>query len=106
VSDRRLERPRQEPDESSNAQGDAGRARVAVAASTAPRNVEVASAFDEIAGLLEVRGGNPYRVRAYRNAARTLNGLAEEAAAILARARHGEPVSCWLISSRARASSV
>lgn len=39
------------------------------------RNAEVAALFDEIADLLEIEGGNPFRVRAYRNAARTLSGL-------------------------------
>ncbi|HSN32419.1 MAG TPA: DNA polymerase/3'-5' exonuclease PolX, partial [Ideonella sp.] len=38
-------------------------------------NADVAAAFDEIADLLEVQGGNPFRVRAYRNAARTVGDL-------------------------------
>ncbi|HEY0825520.1 MAG TPA: nucleotidyltransferase domain-containing protein, partial [Ramlibacter sp.] len=38
-------------------------------------NPDAAAAFDEIADLLEVRGGNAFRVRAYRNAARTLRDL-------------------------------
>ncbi len=33
--------------------------------------------FAEIADLLEIRGENPFRIRAYRNAARTLETLAE-----------------------------
>jgi adenosylcobalamin-dependent ribonucleoside-diphosphate reductase len=40
-------------------------------------NVEVAQAFDEVADLLELQGANPFRVRAYRNAARTVRDLAE-----------------------------
>lgn len=32
----------------------------------------------EVAALLEIRGENPFRVRAYENAARTLEGLGEE----------------------------
>ena len=32
----------------------------------------------EVAALLEIRGENPFRVRAYENAARTLEGLTEE----------------------------
>ena len=54
------------------------------ATSTPPRNVEVAAAFDEIADLLEVQGANPFRIRAYRSAARTLSGLREEVCALLA----------------------
>lgn len=33
---------------------------------------EVAAIFEEIANLLELKGANPFRVRAYRNAARSL----------------------------------
>lgn len=38
-------------------------------------NADVAAVFGQIADLLEVQGGNPFRVRAYRNAARTLGEL-------------------------------
>src|SRR6056297_744412 len=38
-------------------------------------NSDVADAFDEMADLLEIEGANAFRVRAYRNAARTLRGL-------------------------------
>lgn len=41
-------------------------------------NTEIAEAFEEIANLLEIRGENPFRVRAYRNAARTISDLGEE----------------------------
>ncbi|HHH46053.1 MAG TPA: hypothetical protein ENK53_03470, partial [Thiotrichales bacterium] len=34
-------------------------------------NEDIAAIFDEMADLLEIEGDNPYRVRAYRNAART-----------------------------------
>jgi DNA polymerase (family 10) len=40
-------------------------------------NRDVAAAFDEIADLLEFQDANPFRVRAYRNAARRLNDLHE-----------------------------
>ncbi len=40
-------------------------------------NAEVAACFEELADLLELEGANPFRVRAYRNAARTVAGLAE-----------------------------
>jgi DNA polymerase (family 10) len=32
-------------------------------------NQDIASIFNEVADLLEIGGANPYRVRAYRNAA-------------------------------------
>ena len=51
----------------------------------AVHNVEVASAFDEVADLLELDEANPFRVRAYRNAARTLRGLDTEVAVLLKR---------------------
>lgn len=35
-------------------------------------NADIAAAFEEIADLLEIRGENTFRVRAYRNAARTV----------------------------------
>ncbi len=38
-------------------------------------NEDVARIFDEIADLLDVQGDNPFRIRAYRNAARTLRAL-------------------------------
>jgi len=38
-------------------------------------NNDVAAIFDELADLLEIKGENPFRVRAYRNAARTVAGL-------------------------------
>jgi DNA polymerase (family 10) len=39
------------------------------------RNADVASVFNEIADLLELGDGNPFRIRAYRNAARTVETL-------------------------------
>ncbi|MBL8851450.1 MAG: DNA polymerase/3'-5' exonuclease PolX [Planctomycetaceae bacterium] len=36
------------------------------------RNAEISRLFDELADLLEVEGANAFRVRAYRNAARTI----------------------------------
>jgi DNA polymerase (family 10) len=41
-------------------------------------NEDIAQAFDEIADLLEIEQANPFRIRAYRNAARSLRGLAED----------------------------
>ena len=47
-------------------------------------NQHIASLFEELADLLEIQGANAFRVRAYRNAARTLENLSESAADILA----------------------
>ena len=40
-------------------------------------NPEVAQVFDEVADLLDIQGANPFRIRAYRNAARTIRDLSE-----------------------------
>src|SRR5215208_8425664 len=40
-------------------------------------NRDVACCFDEIADLLEFQNANPFRVRAYRNAARRITDLPE-----------------------------
>ncbi len=45
-------------------------------------NPEVAEVFDEVADLLEIQGANPFRVRAYRNASRTIRDLSEPLAGI------------------------
>jgi DNA polymerase (family X) len=39
------------------------------------QNAEIAAMFDQTADLLEIRGENQFRVRAYRRAARTIEGL-------------------------------
>jgi len=41
------------------------------------QNAEIAAALDEIADLLEFQGANAFRVRAYRNAGRTIHDLTE-----------------------------
>jgi DNA polymerase (family 10) len=41
-------------------------------------NEDIAVIFDEMADLLEIEDANPFRVRAYRNAARTVRGLGQE----------------------------
>lgn len=56
-------------------------------AAKSARNAQVAAAFDEIADLLELQDANPFRVRAYRNAARTLLSWPEEMADLLAQGR-------------------
>jgi DNA polymerase (family 10) len=47
------------------------------------RNAEIADLFDRMAALLEIQGANPFRVRAYRNAAQTLGGLPRSVADML-----------------------
>jgi DNA polymerase (family 10) len=46
-------------------------------------NADIAARFEEIADRLEIQGANPFRIRAYRNAARTLGELPQEARALL-----------------------
>src|SRR5215467_11969170 len=48
-------------------------------------NRQVAEVLFNIATLLEMQQANPYRIQAYRNAARGLLALPEQAQAILAR---------------------
>ena len=49
------------------------------------QNVDVARIFEELADLLELDGANMFRVRAYRNAARTIEALSADVAAIVER---------------------
>jgi DNA polymerase (family 10) len=46
-------------------------------------NADIAALFEEIADRLEIQGANAFRIRAYRNAARTLGELPQEARALL-----------------------
>lgn len=48
-------------------------------------NPEIAAALEELADLLELQEANPFRVRAYRNAARVVRGLSGEITAMLRR---------------------
>jgi DNA polymerase (family 10) len=48
-------------------------------------NTQIAEVLFNIATLLEMQQGNPYRIAAYRNAARGLMALQEPAAAIIGR---------------------
>lgn len=47
------------------------------------QNQQISALFEELADLLEIQGANAFRVRAYRNAARTLENLSESAEEIL-----------------------
>ena len=49
------------------------------------KNAEIAALFSEIADFLEIKGENPFRVRAYRRAAQAMEGLAEDVAAVAGR---------------------
>src|SRR3989442_9803206 len=44
---------------------------------TAMQNPDIARLFDEVADLLEIQDANPFRVRAYRNAARPIRDFPE-----------------------------
>ena len=45
-------------------------------------NADISSVFEHIADLLEYQGENVFRVRAYRNAARTIGGMVESLSAV------------------------
>jgi DNA polymerase (family 10) len=47
-------------------------------------NIEIASVLDELGDLLEIRGSNPFRIRAYRNAVRTVRGLTQSLESMVA----------------------
>jgi len=47
-------------------------------------NADIARQFTEIGDLLEIQGANAFRVRAYRNAARTIEDLSESVSALAA----------------------
>lgn len=51
------------------------------------RNADIASRFSEIADLLELEGGNDFRIRAYRNAADVVEDLQLDLAACIAEGR-------------------
>lgn len=46
-------------------------------------NATIAAVFEQIADLLDIQGANPFRIRAYRNAARTIGGLGSDVKALL-----------------------
>jgi len=47
-------------------------------------NLEVAQVLEEVADLLEIQGSNPFRIRAYRNAVRTIQSLTRPVEAMVA----------------------
>ena len=48
------------------------------------QNAEIAAMFEQTADLLEIKGENPFRVRAYRRAARTVENLPQNVRGMLA----------------------
>ncbi len=50
-------------------------------------NNDIAEVFNTLADLLEIKGENPFRVRAYREAARTISGLSQSVADMLEEGR-------------------
>jgi DNA polymerase (family 10) len=54
------------------------------------QNHDIAEIFEQVADLLEIENANPFRVRAYRNAARTVDSLSQSLADLVAR---GEDLS-------------
>jgi len=46
-------------------------------------NATIAAIFEQIADLLDIQGANPFRIRAYRNAARTIGGLGSDVKTLL-----------------------
>ncbi|SFV69550.1 DNA polymerase X family [hydrothermal vent metagenome] len=53
-------------------------------------NAEIASIFTQLADLLEIRGEDPFRTRAYRNAARTIGNLGKDLSKMV---QEGEDIS-------------
>jgi DNA polymerase (family X) len=53
--------------------------------STPMDNAELASVFDQIAGLLDVMNDSPFKIRAYRNAARVIASYPEPLRDVVAR---------------------
>jgi histidinol phosphatase-like PHP family hydrolase len=47
-------------------------------------NNDIVKNFNKMADLLEIKGANPFRVRAYRNAARTIGSLSKSVADLIA----------------------
>ncbi len=48
-------------------------------------NIEIARSLEELADLLEIQGANPFRIRAYRNAIRTVSAETRSLAGMVAR---------------------
>ena len=44
------------------------------------QNADIARLFEELADLMEIQGANAFRLRAYRNASRTIEGMTDSIA--------------------------
>ncbi|HTM01550.1 MAG TPA: helix-hairpin-helix domain-containing protein, partial [Candidatus Omnitrophota bacterium] len=51
---------------------------------------DVARTLEQIAAILEIKGENPFKVRAYENAARAVDALSEDLGALIAEKRLSE----------------
>src|SRR5664280_1092989 len=60
-----------------------GRIRLSWVSDMPVQNAEIAAMFDQAAELLEIGGENQFRVRAYRRAAREIEGLPKAVASLL-----------------------
>ncbi|MDH3271035.1 MAG: DNA polymerase/3'-5' exonuclease PolX [Gemmatimonadota bacterium] len=47
------------------------------------QNLDIAQTLTRLADLLEIQGANPFRIRAYRNAVNTVNGLSRQLASMV-----------------------
>jgi DNA polymerase (family 10) len=60
------------------------------------KNADVAEVFDQIAALLEIKGEDAFRVRAYQRVADTVRSLPQELADLRAEGELPKiPGSCW-----------
>jgi len=48
-----------------------------------PSNAEIAAIFRKVASLLEIKGGNPFRARAYEKAARNIEAFPEDVTSLI-----------------------
>jgi len=55
------------------------------------QNAEIAAIFDQTADLLEIKGENQFRVRAYRRAARTIEGLPQSVRSMISAPSRSRP---------------
>src|ERR1035437_3926389 len=60
-----------------------GRIRLSWVTDMPVQNAEIAAMFDQAAELLEIGGENQFRVRAYRRAARVIEGLPKAVGSLL-----------------------
>lgn len=51
------------------------------------QNAEIQAIFEQVADLIEIKGENPFRVRAYREAARVIGGMSEQMAKLVREGR-------------------